>query len=169
MPVRGEGPCDAKVVIVGRNPGREEDRYGRPFIGRSGQKLTQWLERIGLDRENDVGIINLVKCFTPDNRSPTKPEIATCHGYLIEELKFFSEAKVLILMGAEVTSFFIKFEEAPRILSIAGKIYCNDNSRFSLIPMYHPSYVLRNPAEEPRYFEHFAPLIHDKLEQLGAL
>jgi len=162
-PVRGEGPQDAKIIFVGRNPGNDEDRFTRPFVGRSGQLLNEWMGKVGYKR-NQVGIVNMVKCFTPGNRPPTQTEIESCKVHLRKELEFFDKAKILILMGSDVVQTLMQFKEKQKITHIAGKIY--RAGRFHVFIMYHPSYVLRNPAEKKRFFNYFAPKTKNLAERL---
>ena len=165
-PVRGEGPKEAKLVIVGRNPGRNEDRWTRPFVGRAGEKLTKWIELAGFKRPN-VGILNMVKCFTPGNRCPSKDEISSCQNHLKNELQFFDQIKILVLLGTEVVENLMVFEEKVKITQITGNIY--NNGRCHIFTMYHPSYVLRNPGEEKRFFRYLAPKMKSLASQLSII
>jgi uracil-DNA glycosylase len=84
--VPGEGPLDAKIMVVGQNPGVEEDETGRPFVGIAGKYLTKALAEKGLRRE-DIFITNIVKHTSPKNRAPYTDEIAECLPYLIEQIE----------------------------------------------------------------------------------
>ena len=81
--VPGEGPVNATIMLIGEGPGANEDRTGRPFVGRAGQLLEELLASIGLTRE-DVYIANVVKCRPPNNRNPSSEEINACKGYLAQ-------------------------------------------------------------------------------------
>lgn len=95
--VPGEGNPHARIFFVGQAPGREEDKTGKPFVGRSGQFLTAQLARIGIDRA-DVFITSVVKHFPPDNRMPTRDETAACLPYLLEQIAQV-DPRVVVLMG----------------------------------------------------------------------
>ncbi len=95
--VPGEGPFNAKIMLVGQNPGAQEDELGRPFMGNAGKFLNQVLADNGLRRE-DLFVTNIVKHKTPKNRTPYKDEIEACLPYLIEQIRVIKPAKI-ILMG----------------------------------------------------------------------
>jgi len=95
--VFGEGPADAKVMLVGQNPGEEEEKTGRPFVGRSGKFLNKILEKNKILRA-DVFVSNVVRFKTPENRKPTKEEIAECMPFLEEQIRII-EPKLVVLMG----------------------------------------------------------------------
>ncbi len=83
--VEGEGPLNAEIMLIGQNPGKEEDRTGRPFVGRAGQYLDRVLENSGMKRD-DIYLTSIVKCRTPGNRKPTKKEIEISIPYLVEQI-----------------------------------------------------------------------------------
>jgi|WetSurMetagenome_2_1015567.scaffolds.fasta_scaffold76391_2 uracil-DNA glycosylase len=95
--VPGEGPANAKIMLIGQNPGAEEDKTGRPFIGRSGKYLTKVLQKNGLDR-NQLFITSIVKHKSPNNRKPTPDEIAACLPYLVSQINLI-KPKIIVLMG----------------------------------------------------------------------
>jgi DNA polymerase len=95
--VRGEGPLNAKIMLVGEAPGREENEAGRPFVGAAGRALERHLYRIGLKRE-DVYITNVVKCRPPANRTPTREEMLKCIEHLHREIVSV-KPKVVVAMG----------------------------------------------------------------------
>jgi uracil-DNA glycosylase len=93
--VPGEGPLDAEVMLVGQNPGAEEDETGRPFVGRAGKYLTAVLAEYGIKRE-ELFITNIVKHITPKNRCPLKDEIEACLPYLEAQIRIIKPKKVLL-------------------------------------------------------------------------
>ena len=107
--VPGEGPLDAKVMIVGQNPGAEEDETGRPFVGRAGKYLTKTLAEYGIKRE-DIYITNIVKHTSPKNRKPFPDEVEACLPYLITQIKII-KPKIIVLLGASA-------KETPRVEGI---------------------------------------------------
>ena len=104
--VPGEGPFDAKVMVVGQNPGADEDESGRPFVGRAGKYLTKTLAEFGIHRE-ELFITNIVKHTSPKNRKPSPAEVETCLPYLQEQIRII-QPKIIILLGASA-------KETPRI------------------------------------------------------
>ena len=104
--VPGEGPLNAKVMLVGQNPGAEEDETGRPFVGRAGKFLTKTLAEYGIKRE-ELFITNIVKHTSPENRKPFADEIAACIPYLITQIAVI-KPKIIVLLGATA-------KETPRI------------------------------------------------------
>ena len=95
--VPGEGPNNAKLVLVGQNPGKEEDATGKPFVGRAGKFLNKILAENGINRQ-EVFITNIVKHFTPKNRKPLPDEIEACKPYLTTHLEII-KPKTVVLMG----------------------------------------------------------------------
>ena len=95
--VPGEGPAHTRAMIIGQNPGAEEEKQGRPFVGPSGRFLSAILKRNNIDREK-VYITNVIKCKTPENRKPTKKEIEACLPELTAEIAKIKSA-VIVLMG----------------------------------------------------------------------
>ncbi len=96
--VPGEGPLTAKVMIIGQNPGAEEDETGRPFVGRAGKYLTKTLTEFGIKRES-VYITNIVKHVSPQNRKPYPDEVDACLTYLIAQIEIV-KPKIIVLLGA---------------------------------------------------------------------
>ena len=99
--VPGEGDPDTEVIFVGEGPGFNEDREGRPFVGRAGGLLVKLLAAIGWRRE-DVFITNVVKCRPPDNRDPQPDEIAACAPYLRRQLEVLDPAVVVTELAKRV-------------------------------------------------------------------
>jgi DNA polymerase len=96
--VPGEGPADAKVMFIGQNPGAEEDKTGRPFVGRAGKFLTKSLSEFGINR-HEVYITNIVKHTSPENRKPYPDEVTTCLPYLVQQITLI-KPKIIVLLGA---------------------------------------------------------------------
>jgi DNA polymerase len=134
--VPGEGPTNAQIMIIGQAPGAEEDKVGRPFIGRSGKFLNQLLKITRIDRKK-VFITSPLKCFPPKNRKPTKKEINTCLFYLKEQIEIMNPKKI-ILLGEIAFSVFFPNE---KLKNFRGKIIEKDNKEFFIT--YHPAAGLR--------------------------
>lgn len=137
--VFGEGSPKADLVFVGEAPGEEEDLQGRPFVGRAGKFLDQMIERIGL-RRDDVFICNVLKCRPPGNRDPEPGEVKACRDYLFTQLELI-KPKVICALGRHAVNLLLDTD--ARITKIRGKL--TDFRGTTLLPTYHPSYLLRNP------------------------
>jgi len=137
--VPGEGPTDARLVVVGEGPGRTEDETGRPFVGKAGELLTKILGAIELPREQ-VFICNVVKCRPPENRLPQYDEIAACVPYLYRQIDLLKPA-VILAMGGTAAQTMLNTQQSLGALR-------NQVHRFRGIPVvvtYHPAALLRNP------------------------
>jgi uracil-DNA glycosylase family 4 len=137
--VFGEGSPRAELMFVGEAPGGDEDKQGRPFVGRAGQLLTKIIESIGLKRE-EVFICNILKCRPPDNRNPLPGEIAMCLPYLVKQIELI-KPKVICALGKFAAQTLLN-TDTP-ISRLRGKFY--DYRGIRLMPTYHPAYLLRNP------------------------
>jgi len=155
--VFGEGHPDARIVFVGEAPGFEEDRQGRPFVGRAGQLLTDIITKgMGLNR-SDVYICNVLKCRPPENRTPSAEEIVACSPLLFEQLKII-QPEVIIALGAPAAKTLLETKQS--ITRLRGQFfdYCVDGPfggqhYAKLMPTFHPAYLLRNPAGKVKVWE----------------
>ncbi|HET57690.1 MAG TPA: uracil-DNA glycosylase [Deltaproteobacteria bacterium] len=136
--VFGEGNPKAEVVFVGEAPGEQEDRQGKPFVGRAGQLLTKIIEAMGLSRE-DVYICNILKCRPPGNRNPRPEEIEVCEPFLKDQIRAI-RPRVICAMGSFAARTLLK-REAP-ISVLRGNFHSYEG--IPLMPTYHPAYLLRN-------------------------
>ena len=140
--VFGVGNPDADLLFIGEAPGMHEDRQGEPFVGAAGQLLTRMLGEIGMTRD-EVYIANVLKCRPPGNRNPEPDEIATCEPFLFQQLASV-EPKVVIALGAFAARTLLK-TDAP-ISRLRGRVF--DYRGAKLIPTFHPSFLLRSPANK---------------------
>ncbi|PMP86902.1 MAG: uracil-DNA glycosylase [Thermodesulfobium narugense] len=138
--VFGEGPINPEIMVIGEGPGETEDIQGRPFVGKAGQLLTKIFESVGLNRD-EIYITNVVKCRPPGNRNPFPEEIEQCRPFLDAQIKIL-DPKIIILLGAVACKTILK--NFSSITKIRGEIILQDNRYF--IPMFHPSYLLRNAS-----------------------
>ena len=154
-PVPGEGPSDARIMLIGEAPGYNEDKQGKPFVGRAGKLLGEMLKIIGLDRSK-VFITNVVKCRPPGNRTPTKDEIKACSPFLDRQIDII-KPKVIISLGNVASEYILnKFSQPVKPMKyINGKVFeiSNLKMRVKVIPMYHPAAILRNPGMMEMYKE----------------
>lgn len=150
--VPGEGNADTEVVFVGEGPGFNEDRQGRPFVGRAGDLLVRLLGSIGWRRE-DVFITNVVKCRPPDNRDPEPDEIAACAPFLARQLTALDPALVVTLGRHSMG----RFMPGARIGQVHGTYRPADaatGARDALVyAMYHPAAALRSTEVERQSVE----------------
>ena len=137
--VPGEGAAAPLVMVIGEGPGAEEDRCGRPFVGRAGQYLDRWLAAIGLDRSSSCFIGNIVKCRPPGNRDPHPEESAACLPYLERQIDILRPRAILTL-GRIATQILCNRGEGIGKLRGSELEYRG----IPLVPTYHPSAVLRN-------------------------
>lgn len=137
--VPGEGVLDPLVMCVGEGPGMEEDRTGRPFVGKAGHYLDKWLQAVELDRRTNCYIANIVKCRPPQNRDPQPDEISACLPYLERQVALIRPRTILAL-GRVAAQALLGTSDG--VGGLRGRSY-----RFHTIPLvvtYHPSGVLRN-------------------------
>ena len=127
-------------MIVGEAPGRDEDREGRPFVGRAGQLLDRMLDAIGLSRTRDVYITNVLPWRPPQNRDPQPEEIAMMQPFLARHIEL-AAPQLLLVMGNISCQTLLGKRGITRLRGqwelVADK---------PALPMFHPAYLLRNPA-----------------------
>jgi uracil-DNA glycosylase len=149
--VPGEGDPDTEVVFVGEGPGVNEDRQGRPFVGRAGDLLVRWLATLGWRRQ-EVFITNVVKCRPPDNRDPEPSEIAACAPYLQRQLEILDPALVVTLGRHSMA----RFMPGARIGSVHGTmapVAASNGIRDAMVyALYHPAAALRSTDVERQSF-----------------
>ncbi|MBW3041700.1 uracil-DNA glycosylase [Prochlorococcus marinus XMU1408] len=141
--VVARGNPQAQLMIIGEAPGAKEDEIGKPFVGRSGKLLDKLLQNVGIDINQDVYFCNVVKCRPPKNRRPTKTEIKENLPWLYQQIKLVNPL-VIVLVGATALEAILKIKSPISILR--GK-WINWEERL-VMPVFHPSYLLRNPSKE---------------------
>jgi uracil-DNA glycosylase len=159
----GEGNLDAGIFIIGEAPGRDEDLQGRPFVGVSGQLLDKILAACGFTREKHVFISNIIKCRPPGNRIPTPTEAASCMPYLLKQIELINP-EILILLGSTSLKHIIGHDR--RITRDRGTWILWQN-RF-VMPVYHPSALLRNPLLKRDTWEDFKKVVFKYRELVDA-
>jgi DNA polymerase len=137
--VFGVGDPHADLLFVGEGPGEQEDLTGEPFVGRAGRLLTSLIEGIGLTRA-EVYIANVVKCRPPGNRDPLPLEIESCWPYLDAQISFI-EPRVVVTLGNFATKLLLETKDG--ITKLRGNQFPFRDGAV-LIPVFHPSAVLRN-------------------------
>jgi DNA polymerase len=136
LTVPGEGSSGAKIMIVGEAPGAEEDRQGKPFIGRAGKLLDKLLEIARLKKEN-VFITNCVKCRPPGNRNPNAAELKACKNWLDNQISVI-KPKLIVVLGRVALKNLLSKE---KIKDLHGKILLKDKQKYFVT--YHPSAGIR--------------------------
>lgn len=136
--VMGEGNVDSKIMFIGEGPGADEDRLGRPFVGKAGKLLNRIFNAIEINRE-EVYITNIVKCRPPRNRKPTRGEIEACSPILAAEINMV-DPKVIIPLGSVALRSLIN--EKASITKMRGR--WQQLGKYYFLPTFHPAYLLRN-------------------------
>ena len=160
--VFGEGPEDARIVMVGEVPGDQEDLQGRPFVGPAGRLLDRAMEEAGIDRR-EVYVTNAVKHFKFERRgkkrihkTPERPEIEACKWWLDRELAVLKPELIVALGG---TAGRALYGRAVKVLSERGRV-SEDPRGFRLLLTVHPSMILRIPDEAGKR-KAYAELVRD--------
>ena len=154
--VFGDGDANARLMFIGEGPGFDEDKQGVPFVGRAGQLLNKMIGAMGLTRE-EVYICNIVKCRPPNNRDPAADEVIACTPYLHEQVKIV-EPEVIVALGSPASKLLLDTQTS--IGRLRGQFhdyhYTNlsgEVSSISLMPTYHPAYLLRSPHEKKKTWD----------------
>ncbi len=137
--VPGEGPSDAKLMVVGEGPGANEDRQGRPFVGRAGKLLDDILAAIEMPR-SQVYICNIVKCRPENNRNPEADEIKACIPYLVRQIELIKPSVILAVGSVAACSLL---ETRKSLGQLRNQVH--EYRGIPLIVTYHPAALLRNP------------------------
>ena len=146
--VFGEGDPVARLVFVGEAPGADEDRTGRPFVGRAGQLLDKMITAMGLSR-GTVYICNVLKTRPPNNATPTSDEAAACAPYLYEQIAIINP-DVIVTLGLPATRVLLESREPMGKLRGQWADFTHNNTTWPVMPTYHPAYLLRNYTPEER-------------------
>jgi uracil-DNA glycosylase len=165
--VIADGNPGSPVMIIGEAPGADEDRIGRPFVGRAGQLLDRMLAAIGLDREG-VLITNVIYWRPPGNRPPTTDEIAACLPFVLRHVALV-RPKVLVLAGGTAARALLP--PGPGITRLRGRWFDlaipGLDQPVPTLPMFHPSFLLRAP-ERKREAWHDLLALRARLDELLA-
>jgi DNA polymerase len=146
--VVSRGNPQARLMVIGEGPGAQEDASGLPFVGRAGQLLDQMLSAVGIDSNVDAYIANVVKCRPPENRKPTALEMAACRPWLLRQIAAVDPA-VIVLTGATALEGVLGVKGG--ITQLRGRWQEGKGEVLAgrwLLPIFHPSYLLRNPSRE---------------------
>ena len=164
--VFADGVPGSPVMIVGEAPGADEDRLGKPFVGVSGQLMDRMFEAIGMSRERDLYITNILFWRPPGNRTPTVAEQAVCMAFTRRHIEL-ARPKVLVLAGGTAAKSVLDTTEG--IMRLRGKwtsLSLDDGSAVPTLPTFHPAYLLRTPASKRQSWLDLLSL-DKKLRELG--
>ena len=162
--VFGQGSVNTPLVFVGEGPGEDEDESGLAFVGRAGQLLTKVLASVGIDRESCF-ITNVVKCRPPGNRNPAQEEMLMCGDFLEAQLLLL-KPKIVVCLGNVPLKWLLKTSSG--ITALRGQWI--DWRGIKMLPMFHPSYLLRNDSRDkgsPKYLTwQDAQLLKARLDEI---
>jgi len=146
--VPGVGDRQADWMLIGEAPGAEEDVRGEPFVGQAGKLLDNMLAALGLARERNVYIANVLKCRPPNNRTPEPVEAASCQPYLHRQIELVAP-KLIVALGRSAATTLLGVDAS--IASLRGRVH-----RYRGVPLivtYHPAYLLRNLPDKAKSWE----------------
>jgi DNA polymerase len=154
--VFADGNPQGRVMFVGEAPGGEEDRIGKPFVGRSGQLLDRMLAAIGLDRTG-VYIANVVPWRPPGNRTPTPQEVAICKPFIEKQIEL-ADPDILVCLGGPSAQTLLNVKEG--ILKTRGRWFSYQTGRREIraFATLHPAYLLRQPLQKRLAWRDFRAL-----------
>ena len=163
--VYADGTPAGRVMFIGEAPGRDEDRIGKPFVGRAGQLLDKMLASIGLDRARNVYITNVINWRPPDNRDPTPEEAAQCLPFLRRHIEL-ADPQVIVLLGAVAGRHVMGISDG--IMKSRGRWmeYRVGGRMVPIMPTLHPAYLLRQPAHKKLAWRDLQS-VAQKMEALG--
>ena len=164
--VFADGVVGSPVMVVGEAPGADEDRLGKPFVGVSGQLMDRMFEAIGMSRDRDLYITNILFWRPPGNRTPTLAEQAICMAFTRRHIEL-ARPKVLVLAGGTAAKSVLDTTEG--IMRLRGKwtsLRLDDGSAVPTLPTFHPAYLLRTPASKRQSWSDLLSL-DKKLRELG--
>lgn len=146
VPYRGSD--DPRILFIGEAPGKHEDEQGKPFVGRAGDLLDEWIEGLGLTAD-EYAITNLVKCRPPENRAPTGEEAQRFGTWLEKEIDVFDPA-IIVPLGSSATAYLLPDTRQEPFLDAV----CYTEHRYeerTVIPLPHPAYGLRQGGMDLDY------------------
>jgi uracil-DNA glycosylase family 4 len=139
-----DGSLGSKVMLIGEAPGKEEDLEGRPFVGPAGQMLDKMLASIGLSRDENVYLTNIVPWRPPGNRSPSVDEIAMCQPFVERHIEL-AQPEILLLAGNISSKTLLGTQVGITKLRGQWQTYQPETLKLKALPMLHPAYLVRRP------------------------
>lgn len=154
--VFSDGNPNAPVMMIGEAPGAEEDKQGKPFVGLSGQLLDRILATVGLDRQTNVYISNIVSWRPPGNRAPTNQEIAMCLPFIQKHIELV-RPRIIVLLGATATKSLL--DTSDGIMKIRGQWFDFKTPyaghTVKTMATFHPAFLLRSPGQKKLVWQDF--------------
>ncbi len=138
------GIKNSKLMLIGEAPGFWEDQKAEPFVGRAGQLLDKIFASVGLSRQKDVYICNTIKCRPPENRNPLPEEKLACKEYLDEQIRILKPRIIMVCGNIALNSML----PSERGISRARGKWFDGPYGSKMMPIFHPSYLLRNDSRE---------------------
>jgi DNA polymerase len=151
--VFGVGDPKARLVFIGEGPGYDEDQKGEPFVGAAGRLLNKIIQAMNLRRE-DVYLCNIVKCRPPGNRNPLPDEIKTCIPFLKRQIAAI-HPEFICTLGSVAVQSLLNIRDP--VSKLRGNLYQYHN--MTVIPTFHPAYLLRNPEKKRDVWEDMKQLM----------
>jgi len=145
--VFADGVYGADLLVIGEAPGRDEDRIGKPFVGRAGQLLDKMLAAIGRSRATDTLISNVIYWRPPGNRTPTPAEIEICRPF-VDRLIELTAPKAILLAGGAPMSALLGVSGIMRARGIWREVTIAGGARVPVLPTFHPAFLLRQPGQK---------------------
>lgn len=165
LPVVGEGDLEAKIMLVGEAPGKNEAKTGLPFVGSAGKILDKLLESVGISRK-DVYVTSVLKDRPPENRDPTPAEIAVYGPFLDRQIDII-QPKIIATLGKfsseYVMNLFGLSDKIKPISQMHGQVFIVEASygAVKLVPLYHPAASIYNQQLRPTLLEDFKILMQN--------
>ncbi len=144
--VFGNGPADARLMVIGEAPGADEDRSGTPFVGRAGQLLDKMLASIGWPRET-VFVTNVVPWRPPGNRNPTAEEVTLCKPFVLRAVELIAPRALLLLGGSAAGAILDRHDGITRLRG-RWQSLATPSGEIPVMPTFHPAFLLRNPPSK---------------------
>lgn len=142
--VFSDGVPNSKLMLIGEAPGYNEDKQGKPFVGKAGQLLDKIFESVGLSRKENIYICNTIKCRPPENRDPLPEEKEACRAFLDAQIEIL-KPRIILLCGKVALNSMLN--TTIGITRVRGKWFEGPYGS-KMMPIFHPSYLLRNDSHE---------------------
>jgi len=156
--VFGVGDPNAEIMFIGEAPGADEDRIGKPFVGRAGQLLDKIFTAMGLSRASGIYIANILKCRPPNNRDPEADEVEMCMPVLMRQIEAIAP-KVICCLGRVAAQNLLGTDAT--LGNLRGKVhsFATGDGEVPVVVTYHPAYLLRNSAGKVPVWEDMKTLM----------
>jgi DNA polymerase len=161
-----DGLPQADVVFIGEAPGRDEDREGRPFVGRSGKLLDAMVQAMGLERGKQAAITNLLPWRPPGNRTPSRQELLICRPFLDRQIDLV-QPRLIVALGGAAAGELSGLQEGIKSLRKRELSVTTETATYPMLATFHPAYLLRQPAAKAEAWRDCLNVM-DKLKSLAA-